>query len=75
MAHHLVDHPGRDAGVLQPGGEGMPKVVSAPEIHGFQQWIAGPGQCPPTLVTVLAGAGDQLGSDEFAAGELSRDWE
>jgi hypothetical protein len=30
MAHQLVDDPGRDAGVLQPGGEGVAEVVGAP---------------------------------------------
>jgi hypothetical protein len=32
MAHQLIDHPGRDAIVLQPGREGVPNVVRAPEI-------------------------------------------
>jgi hypothetical protein len=33
MAHHLIDDPGGDAGVLQPGREGVPKVVGAMQIH------------------------------------------
>jgi hypothetical protein len=29
VAHQLIDHPGWDAGVLQPGREGVPQVVWA----------------------------------------------
>jgi hypothetical protein len=32
MAHQLIDHPGRDPGVLQPGRKGVPEVMSAAEI-------------------------------------------
>ena len=29
VAHHLIDHPGRDAGVFQPGREGVAEVVGS----------------------------------------------
>jgi len=74
MAHQLVDHPGRDAGVLQPGGEGMPKVVGAVQIHGLQERVTGRRQRPPTLLAVLVGAGDQLGSDQLGEGDLDGGW-
>ena len=74
VPHHLIDDPGGDAGVLQPGREGMAKVVGAVQIHGLQQRVTGRGQRPPTLLTVLTGAGDQLGRDEFAQGDLDRGW-
>jgi hypothetical protein len=41
VAHQLVDHPGRDAGVLQPGREGVPKVVGAAQAHRLEQRIPG----------------------------------
>ena len=36
VSHDLVDDPGGDAGVLQPGREGVPEVVGAMQIHGLQ---------------------------------------
>jgi hypothetical protein len=74
VPHHLIDDPGGDAGVLQPGREGVAKVVGAVQIHGLQQRVTGRGQRPPTLVTVVTSAGDQLGRDEFAQGDLDRGW-
>jgi homeodomain-containing protein/DDE superfamily endonuclease len=74
VPHHLIDDPGWDAGVFQPGREGVPKVVGATQIHGLQQRIAGRGQRPPTLLTILAGAGDEIGSDELVQGDLDRRW-
>jgi hypothetical protein len=74
VPHHLVDDPGGDAGVLQPGRKGVAEVVGAMQIHGLQQRVAGRGQRPPTLLTVLTSAGDQLGRDEFAQGDLDRGW-
>ena len=74
VPHHLIDDPRGDAGVLQPGREGVAKVVGAAQIHGLQQRVAGPGQRPPPLLTVLTGAGDQLGRDEFVQGDLDRGW-
>jgi hypothetical protein len=61
VAHHLVDDRGRDAGILQPGREGVAKVVGAVQIHGLQQRIRGRGQRQPALLSVLADATDQLG--------------
>jgi hypothetical protein len=39
VAHQLVDHPGGDAGVLQPGREGVVEVVGAVQVDGIQQGI------------------------------------
>jgi hypothetical protein len=44
MAHQLIDYPGREAGVLQPGREGVPEVMGAAEIDLVQQRVAGRGQ-------------------------------
>jgi hypothetical protein len=41
MAHQLVDDPGWDAGVVQPGGAGMAKVVGAVQVHRLQKGITG----------------------------------
>jgi hypothetical protein len=35
MAHHLIDDPGWDAGVLEPGREGVAEVVGPAQIHGL----------------------------------------
>jgi hypothetical protein len=69
MTHQLVDDPGRDASVLQPGREGVPKVVGAMQIHDVQQRVTGRGQHPPTL-TVLVGGRGQVGSDQLGEGDL-----
>jgi hypothetical protein len=50
------------------------EVVGAVQIHGLQQRVAGRGQRPPTLLTVLTSAGDQLGRDEFVQCDLDRGW-
>jgi hypothetical protein len=39
VAHQLVNDAGRDTGILQPSGVGMPKVMGAVQIDCFQQWI------------------------------------
>ena len=44
MAHQLIDHPGRDAGVLQPGRERVAKVVGAMQVDRVQEGIAGDRQ-------------------------------
>src|SRR5215217_8931063 len=44
VAHQLVDHPGGDAGVLQPGREGVAQVVRAVQVQ---------------VAEVLAGGGDR----------------
>ena len=41
MAHQLIDHPGRDAGILQPGREGMPQVVRASQPQLPKQVVPG----------------------------------
>jgi hypothetical protein len=43
VAHQLVDHPGWDAGVLQPGREGVAKVVGAVQVDRLQQGMVGAG--------------------------------
>jgi hypothetical protein len=71
MAHQLVDDPGRDAGVLQPRGECVSKVVGAPLVHGLQKGVAG-WQCQPLVLSVLTDLGDQARSHELAQGDLNR---
>jgi hypothetical protein len=36
MAHELVNHPRRDAVVLQPGREGVPEVMGTAQIDRVQ---------------------------------------
>jgi hypothetical protein len=47
VAHQLVDHPGGDAGVLQPGRVGVPEVMSAVQVDRIQQGITGDRQRRP----------------------------
>ena len=74
VPHHLVDSPGRDAGVLQPGREGVAEIVGAMQIHVLQQRVAGRRQHPPPLLTVLTDTGNQLGGHKLAQGNLDRSW-
>ena len=74
VPHHLIDDPRGDAGVLQPGREGVAKVVGAVQIHGLHQRVAGRGQRPPTLLTILVRVGDQVGGQQLAQGDLDRGW-
>jgi hypothetical protein len=54
VAHQLVDHPGRDAGVLQPGRVGVPEVVRAVQLDRIQQGITDNRQrSPPAGQLVL----------------------
>jgi hypothetical protein len=41
VAHQLIDHPGRDAGVLQPGREGVPGLVGAVQVDRLKQGMLG----------------------------------
>jgi hypothetical protein len=43
VSHRFVDHAGGDAGVLQPGREGVAKVVVAVQVDRIQQAIIGDG--------------------------------
>jgi hypothetical protein len=36
VAHQLIDHPDRDAGILQPGREGVPQVVWPMQVQAVQ---------------------------------------
>ena len=71
VAHQLVNHPGRDAGVLQPGRVGVPEVMSAVQLHRIQQGITGDRQRRPPagqLVLVVVVDRGQAGSVQFAQG-------
>src|SRR4029450_7903289 len=50
VAHQLVDHPGRDATVLQPGREGVPQVVGAVHVEAGE---AGTVSGPPVDTAVV----------------------
>jgi hypothetical protein len=39
MTHHLVNDPGGNAGVLQPGREGVAKVVGAMQVDGLKKRV------------------------------------
>ena len=47
VAHELVDHPSGDAGVFQPGREGVAKVVGAVQVDRLQQGVPDAGQQRP----------------------------
>ena len=53
VAHEFVDHPGGDAGVLQPGREGVPQVVGAAQLEVVESVIArGVGRRPARRLAV-----------------------
>jgi hypothetical protein len=58
VAHQLVDHPGGDAGVLQPGGECVAQVVWAVQLQLVE---------PVGRVDVLVGPGDDDLIDAWVA--------
>ena len=65
VAHQLVNDPGRDAGVLQPGRVGVAEVVGAVQLDRIQQRIMGDRQRRPPagpLVLVVVVDGGQAGS-------------
>jgi hypothetical protein len=69
VAHQLVDHPGRDAGVLQPGRVGVAEVVGAVQVDRVQQGITGDRQRRPSagqLVVVVDGG--QTGGVQLVQG-------
>jgi hypothetical protein len=72
MAHHLVDDPGWDAGVFQPGREGVAEVVGPRADPPLQQGVAGRWHCQPPVLSVLTDNGDQTRSHELAQGDLNR---
>jgi hypothetical protein len=70
VAHEFVNHPGGDAGVLQPGRVGVPEVVGAVQLDRLQQGITGDRQRrPPAGQRVLVVVVDpgQAGSVQLAA--------
>jgi hypothetical protein len=40
VAHQLVDHPGGDAGIFQPGREGVAQVMGAVQVPGSSSTVA-----------------------------------
>jgi hypothetical protein len=40
VPHEFVDHPSRDAGVLQPGREGVAQVVGTVQTRSARSWLA-----------------------------------
>ena len=70
VAHQLVNHPGGDAGVLQPGRVGVAEVVRAVQVDRLQQGITGDRQRHPPagqLVLVVVDGG-QAGGVQLAKG-------
>jgi hypothetical protein len=43
VAHQLINHSSRDAGVLQPGGERVAEVMGPMQVDGVQERVAGVG--------------------------------
>jgi hypothetical protein len=72
VAHQLVNHPGRDAGVLQPGRVGVAEVVRAVQVDRLQQGITGDRQRHPSagqLALVVVFDRGQAGSLQLAQGD------
>jgi hypothetical protein len=61
VAHQLVDDPGRDAGVLQPGREGMAEVMGAVQVDRLQQGMLGGWLEGPSLRLRIDGGGTGRG--------------
>ena len=63
VAYELVDDSSGDAGVFQPGREGVAKVVGAVQVDRLQQGVLGAGQQRPPLRLGVGGggAGGELG--------------
>ena len=75
VAHQLVNHPGGDAGVLQPGRVGVAEVVRAVQVDRIQQGITGDRQRRPPagqVVLVVVVDGGQAGSVQLAQGSRDR---
>jgi hypothetical protein len=68
VAHQLVDHPGGDAGVLQPGREGVAEVVGAVEVYCLQDGMLGSWPEGPSLRVRIDG-GD-VGRRELGQGAV-----
>jgi hypothetical protein len=49
MAHQLVNDTGGDAGVLQPGREGVAEVVGAMQVDRIEEGITGDRQRRPAI--------------------------
>jgi hypothetical protein len=58
VAHEFVDHSGRDAGVLEPGREGVPAVMWTAELE-----MAEVGALDGSLVHAAHAVAGQKGSD------------
>ena len=64
VAHQFVNHPGRNAGVLQPGRVGVAEVVGTVQVDRIQEGITGDRQRRPPagqLVLVVVVDGGQAG--------------
>ena len=75
VAHQLVNHPGRDAGVLQPGRVGVAQVVSAVQVDHIQHGITGHRQRHPPagqLVLVVVVDRGQASGVQLAQGDRDR---
>jgi hypothetical protein len=57
VAHQLVDHPGGDAGVFQPGGEGVAQVVRAVQVRVGQVLAGGRNYGLVDAAQVVGGQG------------------
>ena len=77
VAHQLINDPGRDAGVLQPGRVGVAEVVGAVQVDRIQEGITGDRQRRPPagqLVLVVVVDSGQAGSVQLAQGGRDGGW-
>jgi hypothetical protein len=75
VAHQLVNHPGRDAGVRQPSRVGVAQVVGAVQLDRIQEGIMGDRQRHPPagqLALVVVVDCGQAGSLQLAQGGRDR---
>jgi hypothetical protein len=53
MVHEFVDHAGGDAGILEPGREGMPQVVRAAQLQAIEAVVSWRICCRPAWLSVV----------------------
>ena len=79
MPHHLIDDPGGDAGVFQPGREGVAEVVGAVQVDRLQWGMLGgwpeyPPLRPGSMAAALAAASSARRRQWWPLGRSGPGW-
>jgi hypothetical protein len=72
VAHQLVEHPGRDAVVLQPGREGVPEVMWAAQVQAEQVAVR-PGLAERPQVGVPQAVAGPIGEQQRGSARSGAD--